>query len=68
MCAHVDYRVLQPADIRYVFRGLTAQDFGGVFRAIYQRILLVPSEPLNGCHPLDNALDINGEVALVQRG
>lgn len=62
------FRVHTPEDIGYIFRALTAEDFGGVFEEVYQRKPLVPSDPLSGCSPFENALDIRGGFALVRRG
>ena len=56
--AHIDddyiyFRVHDDPKLeRYVFRGLTAKDFGGVFTARYERIPLVVAQPLDACTPI----------------
>ncbi|KAG7278287.1 hypothetical protein CRUP_036364 [Coryphaenoides rupestris] len=62
------FRVISPEDIGYVFSAAPAKDFGGAFTTSYNKIFLVPAEPIDGCEPLANRELIEGQVILLERG
>ncbi|KAM4617037.1 protease-associated domain-containing protein 1-like [Polymixia lowei] len=62
------FRVISPEDIGYIFSAAPAKDFGVDFTSFYDKILLVPAEPADGCSALMNRELILGQVILLERG
>ena len=52
----------------YVFRGLTALDFGGVFTSVLHRAQLLPAVPRDACSPIVNEESMRGAIAFIARG
>ncbi|XP_075221358.1 PRADC1-like protein [Lycorma delicatula] len=66
----VFFEILDPEVLRYTYRARPAKDFGVTFNeTFYQReALLVPVEPPDSCGWPKNAHEIEGNIALVERG
>eukprot|EP00038_Savillea_parva_P008435 m.176968 g.176968 ORF g.176968 m.176968 type:complete len:192 (+) comp14256_c0_seq1:519-1094(+) len=62
------FHVARPRKISYVYRALMAKDFGGVLESRFAKVELVPSDPIDGCQPFDNAHLVDGQMALIKRG
>mmetsp|Transcript_15266 Transcript_15266/g.39259 ORF Transcript_15266/g.39259 Transcript_15266/m.39259 type:complete len:211 (-) Transcript_15266:2116-2748(-) len=62
------FYVSRPRKISYVYRALMAKNFGGVLESRYDKIELVPSDPIDGCQDFGNAALVAGQMALMERG
>nr|CAI5861702.1 unnamed protein product [Callosobruchus analis] len=66
----VFFEIVEPEELEYTYRLRPAKDFGAPFNASFhvKNVPLVPILPKFGCKPPDNNVDIEGNVALIQRG
>ncbi|CAG9857398.1 unnamed protein product [Phyllotreta striolata] len=66
----VFFEITDPEELEYTYRIRPAKDFGAPFNASFhvKNVPLVPILPKNGCKPPDNLDDIEGNVALIERG
>ncbi|CAH1099809.1 unnamed protein product [Psylliodes chrysocephalus] len=66
----VFFEIVDPVELEYTYRIRPAKDFGSPFNASFhvKNVPLVPILPKNGCKPPDNLDDIEGNVALIERG
>ncbi|CAH1119313.1 unnamed protein product [Phaedon cochleariae] len=66
----VFFEIVDPAELEYTYRIRPAKDFGAPFNTSFhiKNVPLVPILPLYGCKPPDNFDDIEGNVALIERG
>ncbi|XP_046387168.1 PRADC1-like protein [Ischnura elegans] len=64
------FEIVEPEEISYTYRIRPARDFGVPFNSSFcvNNIPLVLVEPPNGCTWPHNAEDIQGNVALIERG
>eukprot|EP00039_Didymoeca_costata_P014089 m.223308 g.223308 ORF g.223308 m.223308 type:complete len:183 (-) comp15942_c0_seq7:1285-1833(-) len=62
------FQIHDPRSLRYIFRGKMARDFGGVFRRVHRKALMVIADPPDACQELHNVLSLTGNIALIQRG
>lgn len=68
--ADVFFEITEPKELAYTYKIRPAQDFGTTFNESFsvRNIPLVVADPPSACHELFNAEDVNGNVALVERG
>ncbi|XP_015600960.1 PRADC1-like protein isoform X2 [Cephus cinctus] len=66
----VFFEIIDPPELEYTYRLWPAMDFGAPFNTSFSErgIPLVLSNPATGCRRPDNADQLKGRVALVQRG
>lgn len=66
----VYFEIVYPPELEYTYKLRPAVDFGAPFNASFleEEIPLVPAVPATGCQLADNADDLRGHVALVERG
>jgi len=64
------FEIVQPEELSYTYRTRPAKNFGTSFKSTLFSGLtsLVPVKPSDGCGWPDNAKDIKGNIALVERG
>ncbi|XP_059485015.1 PRADC1-like protein [Neocloeon triangulifer] len=64
------FEILEPKVLRYTYKIKPAKDFGPTFNSSFyaQGVKLVPVDPPNGCGWPKNAADLEGSVALAERG
>ncbi|CAB3366069.1 Hypothetical predicted protein [Cloeon dipterum] len=64
------FEILEPKVLRYTYKIKPARDFGPTFNSSFyaQRVRLVPVDPPCGCGWPKNAAELEGSVALVERG
>ncbi|KAK9509439.1 hypothetical protein O3M35_006756 [Rhynocoris fuscipes] len=64
------FEIVEPENLRYTYRTRPAKNFGSQFIGDFnaKNIKLVPVEPANGCSWPDNADDIYGNIAFMERG
>ncbi|XP_033757644.1 protease-associated domain-containing protein 1-like [Pecten maximus] len=60
--------VLEPEDIRFLFKIRPAKNFGGVFERKYTRMPLILGNPYSGCSPLQNYEIVKDRIVMLQRG
>ncbi|XP_072386282.1 PRADC1-like protein [Diabrotica undecimpunctata] len=67
---YVFFEIVDPVQLEYTYRLRPALDFGAPFNSSFhiKNVPLVPVLPKNGCKPPDNLDDIEGNVALIERG
>ncbi|KDR22400.1 hypothetical protein L798_02492, partial [Zootermopsis nevadensis] len=66
----VFFEIIEPEELQYTYRIRPAKDFGAPFNKSFSAygIPLVPVEPPYGCGWPNNAKELEGSVALVERG
>lgn len=67
----VFFEIVEPDELQYTYRVRPAKDFGGIFKKesfARERNLLVPAEPMHACTPIENPMQIAGNVAFIARG
>ncbi|PSN33913.1 hypothetical protein C0J52_21503 [Blattella germanica] len=66
----VFFEITEPKELGYTYRVRPAKDFGLPFNGTFcgHGISLVPVEPPSGCGWPENAEELKGSVALVERG
>ncbi|XP_022200447.2 PRADC1-like protein [Nilaparvata lugens] len=64
------FEIIEPEELSFTYRAKPAKDFGVTFNdTFYQSgVPLVPIEPSDGCSYPKNAEDLEGNIALVERG
>lgn len=64
------FEIVDPDDLQYTYRLRLAKDFGGSFDNSFKlhSHVLVITEPLDGCANIQNVDDIEGNIALMERG
>ncbi|KAF4518407.1 hypothetical protein B566_EDAN002060 [Ephemera danica] len=64
------FEILEPKELSYTFKIRPAKDFGVPFNSSFsgRGVRMVPVDPACGCGWPRNAEDIEGAVALVERG
>lgn len=66
------FEIIEPEELEYTYRLKPAKDFGGTFtQDIFKRRkqnLLVFAEPREACTDLENAHQMVGNIALIERG
>lgn len=64
------FEVVDPEDLQYTYRLRLAKDFGTTFDNTFKQHshVLVVTEPLDGCMHIRNVDDIEGNIALMERG
>lgn len=60
--------VLEPEDIRFLFKIRPAKNFGSVFETKYTRMPLILGNPYNGCSPLENYEIVKDRIVMLERG
>ncbi|XP_060071578.1 protease-associated domain-containing protein 1-like [Ylistrum balloti] len=60
--------VLEPEDIRFLFKIRPAKNFGRVFDRKYTRMPLILGSPYNGCSQLDNYEIVKDRIVMLKRG
>lgn len=67
----VFFEIIKPEDLEYTYRLRPAKNFGAAFnkeRFKPNQNLLVLAQPRDACTDLENSSDLNGNVALIERG
>lgn len=67
----VFFEIIEPEDLEYTYRLRPAKDFGTTFtkdRFKPKRNVLVLAQPREACTELENAKELQGTVALIERG
>lgn len=66
----VFFEIIDPEELEYTYRIRPAKDFGAPFNASFKvkNIALVPTIPADACSVIENADDIEGNIALISRG
>nr|CAD7452672.1 unnamed protein product [Timema tahoe] len=62
------FEIIEPQELEYTYRVRPAKDFGVSFSFMGQGVPLVPVDPPCGCGWPHNADDLEGNIALVERG
>ncbi|XP_073998130.1 PRADC1-like protein [Rhodnius prolixus] len=64
------FEIVKPENLRYTYRTRPAKNFGTQFNNgfLAKNIKLVPIDPPNGCSWPNNAYEISGNIAFVERG
>jgi len=62
------FEVIKPTDISYSFKVRPAKDFGNPLNFSMLSVHLVPVDPAHGCSPAVNLEDLEGNVAMIERG
>jgi len=62
------FEVLKPTEIAYSFKVRPAKDFGNPLNFSMMSVNLVPVVPSHGCSPAVNIEELEGNVAMVERG
>jgi len=62
------FEVIEPEEIAYSFKIRPAKDFGNPLNFSIANAYLVPADPQDACGVLVNREDIEGNVAMVERG
>ncbi|RZF45032.1 hypothetical protein LSTR_LSTR001993 [Laodelphax striatellus] len=64
------FEIIDPEELGFTYRAKPAKDFGVTFNDTFYKkgALLVPVEPSDGCSFPNNAQDIEGNIALIERG
>ncbi|KAJ9596477.1 hypothetical protein L9F63_012516 [Diploptera punctata] len=70
VASDVFFEIVEPEELGYTYRIRPAKDFGADFNETFygQGIPLVPVEPACGCGWPENAEELEGSIALVERG
>ncbi|GLV44160.1 uncharacterized protein CBL_12544 [Carabus blaptoides fortunei] len=66
----VFFEIIDPEELEYTYRIRPAKDFGAPFNSSFsaQGVRLVPVQPIYGCTKPTNTEELEGSVALVERG
>ncbi|CAG4930144.1 unnamed protein product [Colias eurytheme] len=66
----VFFEILEPPELRYSYRIRPAKDFGGTFNSTFrmEKARLVPTDPINSCSDISNYEEVDGNIALAERG
>lgn len=66
----VFFEIIDPEELEYTYRIRPAKDFGAPFNSSFKvkNIALVPTIPADACSAIENADDIEGNIALISRG
>ncbi|CAK9807706.1 PRADC1-like protein [Anthophora quadrimaculata] len=66
----VFFEIIYPPELEYTYKLRPAKDFGAPFNASFleERIPLVPTDPPHGCQLPENAKELKGRIALIERG
>ncbi|XP_017079240.1 PRADC1-like protein [Drosophila eugracilis] len=64
----VFFEILTPSDLEYTYRLRPAKDFGSTFSHRLKGVPLVLTDPPSACQEIRNARELNGGVALIDRG
>lgn len=64
----VFFEILSPSELEYTYRLRPAKDFGSAFSERLEGVPLVITDPPGACQEIRNARDLNGGVALIDRG
>jgi len=64
----VFFEVVEPAELRYTYLIQVTRDFGAPFNFTLLGARLVPADPEQACQAIANCDQLEGAVALVQRG
>lgn len=66
----VFFEIVDPEELQFTYRLRMAKDFGVPFGDSFKRHshVLVPMDPSDGCGDIYNAADIDGNIALIERG
>jgi len=64
------FEIIDPLELEYTYRIRPAKDFGAPFNESFhiENVPLVPVQPIYCCDTPDNVEDIEGNVALIERG
>ncbi|CAF0811763.1 unnamed protein product [Rotaria sp. Silwood1] len=62
------FEVVEPSDINYTFRCRPAKNLGTNFNQFLKNIYLIPAKPFRACSQLQNDFELNGNIALIERG
>ncbi|KAJ3666275.1 hypothetical protein Zmor_001728 [Zophobas morio] len=64
------FEIIEPVELEYTYRIRPAKDFGAPFNESFyiEHVPLVPIQPKFGCTTPNNIEDIEGNVALIERG
>jgi hypothetical protein len=61
------FEIVEPEELAYTYK-MTPAAFGGEWNISYHSMGLVPSVPECGCGRIENAEEIEGKLALIDRG
>ncbi|EDW73712.1 uncharacterized protein Dwil_GK19546 [Drosophila willistoni] len=65
----VFFEIISPQDLEYTYRLRPAKDFGGSFtKHKLEGVPLVLTDPPGACQKIKNARDLEGSIALIDRG
>lgn len=68
----VFFEIIEPPELEYTYRIKPAKDFGGTFTTDTfkenKRNILMFTEPREACTPIENADQLAGNIALINRG
>lgn len=64
----VFFEIISPHDLEYTYRLRPAKDFGGSFSQKLEGVPMVLADPPEACQKLRNAREMQGSVALIDRG
>ncbi|CAF1137569.1 unnamed protein product [Adineta ricciae] len=62
------YEFIFIAEINYTFRCRLADSIGTSFKTLLKNIYLIPTQPLGACSRLQNRFELQGNIALIERG
>lgn len=62
------FEIISPHDLEYTYRLRPAKDFGGSFSQKLEGVPMVLADPPEACQKLRNARDMQGSIALIDRG
>ncbi|EDW00609.1 GH20969 [Drosophila grimshawi] len=64
----VFFEIISPQDLEYTYRLRPAKDFGVAFSQKHEAVPMVLTDPPEACQKLRNAHDLQGSIALMDRG
>lgn len=66
----VFFEIVEPEELQFTYRLRMAKDFGVPFGDSFKRHshVLVPTDPPNACMDILNWADMDGNIALIERG
>lgn len=67
----VFFEIIEPEELEYTYRVRPAKNFGGLFtknRFKPKRNALIFVEPRDACTEIENSYELNGNIALIERG
>jgi len=62
------FEIIKPSEIAYSYKVRPAKDFGNPLNFSLNEINLVPTDPVDACGAMINIEEIEGNVAMVERG